>query len=85
VTVIAAQQRTLHCNIAPVDADLAPGQAPPMADATSATAVAWTGQTQSILAQHLFHGTDTDHRTEAIKRDVHILPNCFQAGLRRYQ
>jgi hypothetical protein len=80
MAVIAAYPRTLHCNIAAVEADLAPGHAPPVADAASAAAVAWAGQTLRILAQHLFHGPDPGHQTEAIERDVHILPSRFEAG-----
>jgi hypothetical protein len=54
-----------------------------VADAASAAAVTWAGQTLRILAQNLFHGTDTGHQTEAIKRDVHIVPSRFKARHQR--
>jgi hypothetical protein len=85
MAVIAAHPRALHCNIAAVEANLAPGHTPPVADAASAAAVARTGQTLDILTQHLFHGSDPGHQAEAIKRDVHILPSRFEAGHQRYR
>jgi hypothetical protein len=36
------------------------------------------GQALQVLAQHLFHGSDPGHQTEAIERDVHILPSRFK-------
>jgi hypothetical protein len=38
-----------------------------------------------ILAQHLFHGSDSDHQAEVIERDVHILPSRFMARHQRYR
>jgi hypothetical protein len=66
-------------NIAAVEADLALGHASMVATAASAAAVTWAGQTLRVLAQHLFHGSDPGHQTEAIKWDVHILPRRFKA------
>jgi hypothetical protein len=80
---IAAHPRALHCNIAAVEANLAFGHAPPLADAASAAAMAWTSQTLRVLAQHLFHGSDPGHQTEAIERAVHILPSRFKAWHQR--
>ncbi len=83
MAVIATHPRAMHRNLATVEADLALGNAPPVTDATSAAAVAGTGQTLRVLTQDLFHGPDPGHQTEAIKRDVHILPSCFKARHQR--
>ncbi len=70
MAVIAAHSRSLHCSIAAVEANLALGHAPTVADAASAAAVEWTGQTLRVLAQILFNGSNPRHQTEAIKRNA---------------
>jgi hypothetical protein len=68
---------TLHCNIAAVEANLALGHAPPVADAASAVAVTWAGQTLRILAQNLFHGPTPATRQ---KRSNEMSTSCQAAS-----
>jgi hypothetical protein len=50
------------------------GCAPALAGALSAAAIARTGQSLRVLAQHLLHRADASHQTEALERAVHIFP-----------
>src|SRR5262245_49571082 len=69
----------MHGNLAAMEADLALGSAPAVADAVSTAAMRHAGELLGIRAQHVLDGSDPGRQTEAIKGTVHILPSNFNA------
>ena len=65
--VEAPHPRSMHRNLAAVEADLARSRAPAVADTASAAAVRRAGELLGVLAQHLFDGADPGGQTEALK------------------
>ena len=80
MAIKAAYPRAMHRNIAAVEADLALGRAPAVADAASTAAMRRAGKLLRVLAQHLLKRSDPSRQTEALERAVHILPSRFEAG-----
>jgi hypothetical protein len=67
VTVEAAHPRSIHYNLAAVEADLALRRGPAVADAASAATVRRAGKLLRVLAQHLLDGPDPSRQAEALK------------------
>ena len=65
--VEAAHARSMHRNLAAVEANVARRRAPAVADTASAAAVRRAGELLGVLAQHLFDGADPGGQTEALK------------------
>ena len=73
----------MHRNLAAVEADLALGSAPPLADAASTAAMRLAGKLLCVLAQHLLDGSDPGRQTKAFEGAVHILQSRLKAGHER--
>ena len=83
MAVEATHPRPMHSNIAAVEADLALGPAPAVADTAAAAAVRRAGKLLGVIAQHLLNRSDPGRQTEALKGTVHILPGRLKAGHQR--
>jgi hypothetical protein len=57
----------MHGNLAAVEADLAPGPAPAVADTASTAAMRRAGKLLRVIAQHLLDGPDAGRQTEALE------------------
>ena len=83
MAVEATHPRAMHRNLAAVEADLALGPAPAVADTASAAAMRRAGELLGVLAQHLLNRSDPGRQTEALEGAVHILPSRLKARHQR--
>ena len=67
MAVKATHPRPMHLNLAAVEADLALGRAPAVADAASTAAMRRTSEPLRVLAQHLLNRSDAGRQTEALE------------------
>src|SRR5438445_234305 len=81
--VVAAHARPMHGDLAAVEADLAFGRAPAVADAVLAAAIRGSGELLRIITEHLLDRADAGRQTEPLEGPIHILPSRLEAGHER--
>ena len=64
---LAAHPRPAHDNLAAMEADLAPGPAPAVADTASTAAMRRAGKLLRVLAKHLLDRPNAGRQTEPFK------------------
>jgi DmsE family decaheme c-type cytochrome len=82
-SVVAAHARPMYGDLAAVEADLAFGRAPALADAVLAAAIRGSGQLLRIIAEHLLDRADAGRQTEPLEGPIHILPSHLETGHER--
>src|SRR5262249_4587814 len=81
--VVAAHPRPIHGDLAAMEADLAFGRAPALADAVLAAAIRRAGEPLRIITEHLLDRADAGGQTEPLEGPIHILPSRLEAGHER--
>ena len=73
----------MHGELAAVEANLAFGRAPALADAVLAAAIRRAGELLCVITEHLLDRADAGPQTEPLEGPIHILPSRLQAGRER--
>jgi hypothetical protein len=73
----------MHGGLAAVEADLAFGRAPALADAVLAAPIRRPGELLRIIAKHLLDRADAGRQTQPLEGPIHISPSRLETGHER--
>jgi hypothetical protein len=81
--VVAAHARSMHGDLAAVEADLSLGRAPALPATLLAATIRWAGQLLRVITEHLLDRAEAGRQAEPLERPIHILPSDLKAVIRR--
>src|SRR5262249_44748614 len=83
--VVAAHAWPMHNDLAAVEADLAFGRAPALADAVLVATIRRARELLGVVTEHLLDRADAGGQTEPLEGPIHILPGRLEARHERKQ